>query len=131
MTPGTNETAKNTRFKLAGLVLMIVLYLGAGINHFIRPGFYLAIMPPWIPFHAAMVFISGVAEVLLAILLIFPATRKPAAWGIIFLLIAVFPANVQMMINYINEGNPKTWISVVRLPLQFVLVLWAYVYARK
>lgn len=118
-----------SRIKVLGLVLMIILYLAAGINHFIRPGFYLAIMPAWIPFHAEMVFISGVAEVVLALLLIFPATRKPAAWGIILLLIAVFPANVQMMINYIKEGNPNTWISVVRLPLQILLVMWAYVYA--
>lgn len=54
-----------------------------------------------------------------------------AACGIILLLIAVFPANVQMMINYREQRNPHLWITVVRLPLQLLLIYWAYLYARK
>jgi uncharacterized membrane protein len=110
---------------------MAVFYMAAGINHFIHPEFYLAIMPPYLPWHSALVLISGVAELVLGILLIPPFTRKLAAWGIILLLIAVFPANVQMLLNYIQENNPKTWLAILRLPIQGLLIWWAYQYTWK
>lgn len=105
---------------------MALLYFTAGVNHFIHPAFYLKIMPPWIPVHKELVFISGIAEVLFAMLLLFPVTRRFAAWGIIALLVAVFPANIQMMLNYMDENNTRLWISILRLPLQIVLIWWAY-----
>ncbi len=88
-------------------------------------------MPPWIGHHEALVIISGVCEILLAVLLLPEKTRRFAAWGIIVLLIAIFPANIQMMINYLNEHNPKLWISIVRLPIQILLIGWAYNFTKK
>ena len=108
---------------------MAALYVAAGINHFVHPAMYLAIMPPYLPWHLALVNISGVAEVLLGLLLLPVATRRLAAGGIICLLIAVFPANVQMTINYVNEHNPATCVTFARLPLQILLVWWAWQYA--
>jgi uncharacterized membrane protein len=105
---------------------MTALYILAGLNHFIHPEFYLKIMPPWLPYHKGLVLISGVAEVLFALLLILPSARRTGAWLIILLLIAVFPANIQMMLNYQQENNPLLWIAIARLPLQLVLIWWAY-----
>ena len=58
-------------------------------------------------------------------------TRRTAAWGIIILLIMIFPANIYMMMNYLNEKNPGLWITILRLPLQFVLIWWAYTFTKK
>ena len=110
---------------------MVVLYTVAGVNHFINPHFYRKIMPPWLGWHNELIFISGAAEILLALLLLFTPTRRIAAWGIIGLLVAVFPANVQMMFNYNKENNPQLWIAIARLPLQLVLTWWAYRFTKR
>ena len=112
------------------LYVMILFYLGAGINHFWHPAFYLQIMPNWLPWHSELVILSGGFELLFALLLLFDHTRRVAAWGIILLLIAVFPANIQMMLNYSKEQNPHFWISIIRLPLQALLIWWAYIFTK-
>lgn len=109
---------------------MSALYILAGINHFISANQYVAIMPPWLPWHYALVHISGVLESLFGFLLLFSLTRRLAAWLIIFLLIAVFPANIQMAINYYKAGNPYLWLAILRLPLQPVLMYWAYLFTK-
>jgi uncharacterized membrane protein len=116
--------------KHVALYIMSLLYIAAGINHFVNPRMYVKIMPPWLPGHLQLVYISGVAEILLGILLIPASTRIFAAWGIIVLLIAVFPANVQMMLNYYQKNLPGFWLTLVRLPLQAVLIWWAWGYTR-
>jgi uncharacterized membrane protein len=116
--------------KKKSLYVMILFYAGAGINHFINPAFYLQIMPSWIPMHKQMVFISGVAEILCAVLLLFPKTRRAGAWCTIALLIAVFPANIQMMLDYNRNDNPLLWVAVLRLPIQLLLIWWAYRFTR-
>ena len=88
-------------------------------------------MPPWLGWHDELIFISGVLEIILGLLLILKHSRRIAAFGIIALLIAVFPANVQMMINYNKESNPHLWITILRLPLQVVLIWWAYGFAKR
>ncbi len=108
---------------------MILLYIAAGVNHFLHPRMYVTIVPPWIPFKHALVDVSGVAEVWFAILLIIPLTRRIGAWAIIALLLAVFPANIQMMLNFLHEHNPWIWLAILRLPLQGVLIWWAYTFA--
>lgn len=113
------------------LYLMAMAYVAAGVNHFIHPKTYLAIMPPWLPAHAALVLVSGFFEVLLGLLLLAPSVRRIAAWGLVLLLIAVFPANIQMMLNYKNERNPLLWLAVLRLPLQALLICWAYHYTKQ
>jgi len=117
--------------KRALLWLMGILYVLAGAMHFYRPEYYLPMMPPYIPWHAAMVFLSGVAEVVLGIAVLIPATRSPAAWGLIALLIAVFPANIHIALNDIpvfgaTEGPGL--LGWVRLPIQGVLIAWAWWY---
>jgi uncharacterized membrane protein len=109
-----------------GLALAAVLYIVAGALHFVQTDAYLKIMPPYIPWHLAMVRISGVCEILGGLGLLLPQTRRAAAWGLIALLIAVFPANVYMATNPIEAG--ATSIAPVlrwgRLPLQVVLGWW-------
>jgi uncharacterized membrane protein len=72
--------------------------------------------------------ISGIAEIVLGIGVIIPATRRWSAWGIIALLVAVFPANIQMMVNYLKDQNPNAWLTILRLPIQVILIAWAYQY---
>jgi uncharacterized membrane protein len=109
---------------------MGALYVAAGINHFAIPTFYKKIMPPWLPYHLPLIYISGAAEIILGLLLLPASTRKLAAWGIIVLLVAVFPANVQMMLNYRHQQNPYLWIAILRLPIQLLLIRWAYQFIR-
>ncbi|TDH27500.1 DoxX family protein [Segetibacter sp. 3557_3] len=131
MTAGQlNETNKTTPLKRWSLYAMAVLYTAAGVNHFINPKVYVSIMPPWLHWHHQLVIISGIVEVGLGVLLLLPATRRFAAVGIIVLLIAVFPANVQMMLNYTREQHPAAWIAILRLPLQALLIWWAYTHVR-
>ena len=110
---------------------MGMLYIAAGINHFIHPLFYKKIMPPYLPWHLPLIYVTGILESVLGILLFPPATRRAAAWGIIILLVLIFPANINMMINYVREKNPDAWITLLRLPLQVVLVWWAYTFTKK
>lgn len=112
------------------LFLMSMLYFFAGINHFWHPVFYLKIMPSWLGFHETLLAISGVCEIVVALLLLPNKTRPLAAWCTILLLIFVFPANIQMMINYVNEHNPKLWVAILRLPMQGLLVWWAYTFTK-
>jgi uncharacterized membrane protein len=102
--------------------------VGAGINHFLAPATYEAMMPDALPAHAALVAISGVAEILGGLGLILPATRRLAAYGLIALLIAVFPANINMALNDLPLGASRVpaWALWARLPLQLVLIWWTY-----
>jgi uncharacterized membrane protein len=116
--------------KLILRALLALFFVLAGINHFRQTGFYLRMMPPYVPWHLAMVQISGVAEVVLGVLLLIPAASRIAAWGLIALLIAVFPANLQMALHpdTFPEFSPRAlWL---RLPLQAVLIAWAYWYTK-
>jgi uncharacterized membrane protein len=119
------EQQKLFRKKIS-VVAMSLLYILAGINHFISPLFYKKIMPPYIPWHMPLIYISGVFEILLGISLLPLFTRKAAAWVIIFLLIAIFPANIFMMTKYWNNNHPHLWITILRLPIQILLIWWAY-----
>jgi uncharacterized membrane protein len=110
------------------LWVMAVFYVVAGINHFVRPGMYVSIMPRFLPesSYRLLVAISGLCEAVLGLLLIPPVTRKIAGWLIIALLIVIFPANIQMAIDFTRRHNPYTWLTWLRLPLQLVLIWWAY-----
>lgn len=116
--------------KKLSLYILAGFYILAGINHFWHPQFYLTIMPPCLPWPNELVFISGVCEILLGVLVLFQKTKRFAAWGIILLLIVVFPANIQMMLNYWKASNPHLWIAIVRLPLQMLFIWWAYQFAK-
>jgi len=113
------------------LYIMAGCYVAAGINHFVHPVPYIKIIPPQLPFPWMLVKISGAFEIILGILLVIQRTRRLAAAGIILLLVAVFPANIQMMINYYKNDNPYLWVTILRLPVQLLLIYFAYVYTRK
>lgn len=124
-----------TRTKRALLWLMAVLYAFAGFNHLMNPGFYVAIIPPDLPSPEWLNVLSGLAEIVLAVYLLEPRTRVLAAWGIIALLIAIFPANLHVAIHNIGVpgGQPGTGIGAlnwVRIPFQALFVLWAWWYTR-
>lgn len=104
---------------------MAALYVLAGLNHFRSPHTYMRIIPHYLPWHLQLVYISGVCEVVFGLMLLHSATRVYGAWLIILLLIAVFPANIQMAIDFYHKKNPFLWIALLRLPLQFVLIWWA------
>lgn len=131
MTGSRDRIFVRNKSKAYWLYTMIVLYLGAGINHFINPHTYLPVMPRWLPYHRELIYISGFFEIFFGLLLIPLATRSLASFGIMLLLIAVFPANIQMSVNYFYEHNPYLWLTIVRLPLQFVLIRWAYRYYKR
>ena len=108
------------------LYLAAVLYIGAGILHFRSTASYLKIMPPYVPWPLAMVYLSGAAEIAGGVGLLIPRARRTAAWGLVALLIAVFPANLHMAIHHIQIGasHLPEWIAWARLPLQGVLIWW-------
>ncbi len=107
-----------------------IFFIGSGILHFRNADFYLKIMPPYIPWPQAMVDISGVAEIVLGALLLFAKTQRLAAWGLILLLVAVFPANIYVYQHQeLFPGVPPIF-HLLRLPLQAVFILWAYWYTR-
>lgn len=110
------------------LYVMAMLYVAAGINHFRNPAMYLKIIPHFLPLHNAINIVSGAAEIILGLLLFSKGTRSMAAWGVVALLIAVFPANVQMAVDYTAQHHPQTWLAYARLPLQPLLIWWAVSY---
>lgn len=107
------------------------LFILAGLNHFRVPEFYVKIMPPYLPWHLGLVYLSGVIEVALGILLLVPRFTTWAAWGLIALLIAVFPANIHMAVHADDFPEHAPALLWLRLPLQGLLIAWAYWFTRK
>jgi uncharacterized membrane protein len=112
---------------------MAAFFIAGGIGHFVIPGFYLDMMPPWIPAHVLMVQISGVAEIAGGLGILLPPTRRLAGMGLILLLIAVFPANLYMATSGAPLTHQPSWIPNptttarwVRLPIQlvFIFLVW-------
>src|SRR3954471_10826500 len=104
--------------------LLTVFMVASGANHFISTGMYTAMVPAALPAHLALVYISGIAEIAGGLGLILPATRRLAAWGLIALFVAVFPANVNMAVNHLPLGDRvlAPWMLWARLPLQILLI---------
>ena len=125
-----------SRTKRILLWVQAAAYILAGFNHLVNPAFYVAIMPPELPNPEWLNLLSGLAEIVLGVyLLAEPRVRALAAWGIIALLIAVFPANLYVATQ--NLGGPdfapgagNAFANWARLPVQFVLLLWAWWYTR-
>lgn len=107
-----------------------LLYIAAGINHFVSPDLYVPMMPDYLPWHLALVYLSGVAESLLGALLLVPRTSRWAAWGLIALLLAIFPANINMAIHPDQFDWATPTALYLRLPMQAVLIAWAWWYTR-
>lgn len=109
-----------------GRAVMGVLYVGAGVAHFVLTRMYERAMPEYLPAHRELVLVSGAAEILGGVGVMVPTTRRAAAWGIVALLVAVFPANVWMAQHPERWPGVPVWALWARLPLQGVLVWWAW-----
>jgi uncharacterized membrane protein len=115
------------------LYVLAVLYVFAGALHFVKPEAYLPMMPAYLPAHLALIYASGVAEILGGVGLLVPATRRAAAWGLVALLLAVWPANFHIAIENVpvfgaEEGaGPWNWVRVAG---QVPLIAWAWCYTR-
>ena len=115
------------------LWLMGTFYIGAGANHFLAPDFYLPMMPPYLPLHLELVYLSGLAEMALGAAVLVPRLRPRAAWGLILLLIAIFPANIHIALHNVPLGGAAEGAGIwnwVRLPFQLLFILWAWWYTR-
>ncbi len=119
-----------TVWRAVGLVTQSVLYVAGGINHFWHSRFYTAIMPPHYDHPLALVQISGVAEVLGGLGLLVPATRRVSAWGLIAMLLVYYDVHIYMVRHPERFSAVPEWALWVRLPLQLVLLYWAYIYTR-
>lgn len=125
------------RLKRPLLYVMGLFYVVSGTMHFVVPEAYAQIVPPPLPRPFAIVYLSGIAEITLGIGVMVPRTRRYAAWGLVLLLLAVFPANLYMATHGVAVegvpdwiGDPSPFARWARLPLQGVLVLWAWWYTR-
>ena len=113
------------------MYLLVAFYLFMGSMHLIRPEQYLAMMPSWLPAHPILILLSGIMEILLAILLIPAKTRIISAKLIIVLLIVFFFAiHVPQSIDYYKTGNPDFVASIIRLPIQLLFIAWAWLFAK-
>ncbi|KPM31760.1 Hypothetical protein I595_2255 [Croceitalea dokdonensis DOKDO 023] len=110
------------------LYTMAAMYIFAGFMHFIKPKAYLRIMPRYLPNPKALVFWSGVAEILLGIGLCFSLTKNVAIWGIIAMLLVFLLVHFYMLSGEKASAGVPKWILVLRIPLQFGLMYWAYGY---
>ena len=105
-----------------------VFFIVAGIMHFVMPAPYVGIMPPWLPSPLALVYVSGVFEIAGGAGVMVGRTRRAAGWGLIALLVAVFPANIQMLVNALHAHASPLWCTllVLRLPLQPLMIWWVH-----
>lgn len=113
------------------LLIFAVFFIIAGLNHFNVPEVYLKIIPPYLPFPEFLNYLSGAIEIVCGALLLFPATRRAGAAGIIALLIVLLPAHIYMIqLAPFNLGNLHVTplIAWLRLPIQLMLIWWAYKY---
>ena len=104
--------------------LLAVFFVAAGVNHFVSPAFYRPMMPGWLPWPEALLALSGVAEIVGGLAVLVPGWRRAAGWGLIALLLAVFPANLHAAIH----GHPQVGATVLwwRLPFQALFILWVW-----
>ncbi|MEE6271834.1 DoxX family protein [Georgenia sp. MJ206] len=115
----------------AGATALAVAFVVSGVTHLVRPGVFEGIVPRWLPARRGLVLVSGVAELACAAGLAVARTRRPAALASAALLVAVYPANVQMAVDAVRWGRPGyRAVALARLPLQVPLVVTALRAAR-
>ena len=112
--------------KYLSLMVMGIFYISIGFSHFTSPIWYLQIVPPYLPYKLELVYISGLFEILFGGMLLFKKTRFLAGWGLILLLIAVYPANIYLAQTNGAAMNTTPLIAWGRLPVQFIFVGLAY-----
>lgn len=110
-----------------GLFGLTFFFVGVGVLHFTDPDSFVAIMPAYLPWHLELVYLSGVFEIGLGFAVLFPALRRLAGWGLVALLVAVYPANINMALHpepFVEDGVSLGFIYA-RLPFQFLFMYWA------
>ena len=112
--------------KRFSIIIMSIFYVSIGVNHFTIPEWFLQIVPPYLPYKLELVYISGFLEIIFGVMLLIPATRFYAAWGLILLLIAVYPANIYLAQTNGAAMNTTPLVAWGRLPFQFVFIALAY-----
>ena len=112
------------------LYLMGAMYIIAGIMHFIKPKVYLRIMPRYLPFHKPLVLLSGLVEIMLGVGLFFRFTKDMSLYGIITMLSVFLLVHFYMLSSKKAGAGFPRWILLLRLPLQFVLMYWAFYYLK-
>jgi len=117
--------------KMASIYIMSIFYIQIGVKHFTNPSWFMQIMPPYLPFHIELVYISGAFEIILGMMLIFSKTRYYAAWGLIMLLIAVFPANIYLAQTNGAAMGTTAAIAWWRLPFQAIFIGLAYWHSKE
>jgi len=108
------------------LGILSLFFVLAGANHFLNPGPYLRMMPSYLPWHQGLIIVSGIAEIVGGLAILVPKLRPLAGWSLIVLLVAVFPANVQVALHGWEGAQIPQWTLWARLPLQGVLIAWVY-----
>jgi uncharacterized membrane protein len=119
-----------TRVKTVSKIILAAFFIASGFGHFFNPDTYLQMMPPYLPWHLFLIYLSGAFEILFGTLLILPKWTKLGAWGIILLLIAFLPIHVYMALNAEDFAFTPSVFLWLRLPLQAVLIAWAYWHTR-
>lgn len=108
--------------------LLALIFFGAGVSHFKWPKLYKKIMPPYLPAHDSLVIVSGLFEILCGFMLVSPGTSSVGAWGMIVLLVLFIPIHIYMLQNEEASLKLPRWVLILRIPLQFGLMYWAFQY---
>ena len=129
--PSTAAAKSSGKFK-AGLAVFSAIFVVSGFLHILHPEPYVRIMPPALPWPGALVYMSGVAEILGGVGLLLRRVRRAAAFGLTLLLVAVFPANIYMAAAHVSFPGflGESWVQWARLPLQIPLIAWALYYTK-
>ena len=122
---------RESRFRFWGLVVQSLFYVLLGLNHFWHSSTYVGFMPPHYSNPRALVLISGVAEILGGLGLLLESTRRLAAWGLVLLVLIYFDVHFFMAMHPDRFPSIPAWILYARIPFQFVLIAWAWVYTRR
>ena len=109
-------------------LLIAIFFTVAGANHFISPDFYRPLMPDYLPWHTELIYLSGAAEVAGGLAVLVTKWRWWAGWWLIAVLVAIFPANLHMLVHDVPLGGRHlpSWILWGRLPLQLAMIVWVY-----
>ena len=112
------------------LYFMALIYIVAGINHFINPKIYLRIMPKYLPYHKVLIDLSGLFEIALGISVCIPFLKNASIYGIITMLVVFLLVHVYMLSGKKASAGIPLWILIIRIPIQFGLMYWAYWYLK-
>lgn len=117
-----NRLSLKTLFRL----LLGLFFIVAGVNHFLNPQVYVGMIPPYLPYPEVLNLVSGAAEVAGGVGILMPRFRRWAGWGLVALLVAIFPANLHLALNGWEAYDIPRWVLWARLPLQGVFIAWVY-----